>query len=193
MNINFDALSDPNGDEPFELQSIFYGIEQSCLPCGVPHLFHSRSVARLARRVQIMDITALLTARSCNVRNWSRNYRINHLPHTTRYCQLPTQRAVCGADPLEQKSRFRSARCLRTARIGSQRALCLQNVTADQQHAGKINLAPYQTLPLMRKLTGLAFAMVDKRNEKRGVMRMPIDWLLNADLGSISCARGFAG
>lgn len=162
MNINyFDALSDPNGDEPFELQVDRFMASQAIMLAlqGVPGIyFHSLFGSRGWREgVQINGYNRAINRQKLQRAELEQELSDKKSLRSrvfTRYCQLLTQRAVCGAfDPFGEQKILDFGRhvfaVLRMARIGSQRALCLQNVTADQQHAGKINLAPYQTLWLV--------------------------------------------
>lgn len=159
MNINyFDALSDPNGAEPLDVEVKRFILSQAIMLAlrGVPGIyFHSlfgsrgwpegvritgrnrtinrEKVARAAIEAELADPAAL------------------RAEVFSRYRALLLQRAANPAfHPNGGQAILRMGKSifavLRTSPDGARRTLCLHNVTAEAQNAGPRRLDPYQAL-----------------------------------------------
>jgi glucosylglycerate phosphorylase len=163
LNINFfDALSDPNGDEPLELQIDRFMAAQAIMLSlrGIPGLyFHSLFGSRnWCEGVQVTHHN-----RSINRQKLELHELVDELVDQSslrsqvygRYRSLLFQRAASTAFHPNGKQSILNVgsgvfAVLRNSPDGAQQVLCLQNVTAQTQVVSLTNktitLAPYQTL-----------------------------------------------
>ena len=159
LNINyFDALSDPAGNEPLQLQIDRFMASQAILLAlrGLPGIyFHSLFGSRgwhegpaLTGRNRTINRQKLERAELEAALADPGSLRAQVFG---RYRQLLIHRAASAAfDPHGGQSIEDFGRGIfavrRNSPDGSSQVLCLQNVTAQTQTAGKYSLTPYQTL-----------------------------------------------
>jgi sucrose phosphorylase len=159
MNINyFDALSDPNGKEPIDLQVDRFMAAQAILLSlrGVPGIyFHSLFGSRGWKEgVNLTGHNRTINRQKCDL--LSLHEEITNPASLrsmvfTRYRGLLTRRAASPAfDPFGRQKILEMGKgvfaVLRTSPDGNARMLCLQNISPIQQRAGNHLLKPYETI-----------------------------------------------
>jgi len=163
LNINyFDALSDPLSNEPVDLQLNRYMVSQAIMLClrGVPGIyFHSLFGSRnWTDGVQTGGYNRIINRQKLDLDNLEKQLADPESLRSQvfrRYRSLLAMRSGSaafhpngGQEILDAGSGVFAV--LRTSPDGSQRALCLQNVTAQRQVASipgaAHELEPYQTL-----------------------------------------------
>lgn len=159
LNINyFDALSNPFGEEPLTTQIDRFMGAYAIMLClrGLPGIyFHSL----FGSRNWSEGVIAAHNNRSINREKLARSKLEDELANRNsprawvfaQFQHLLRQRAGSAAfHPLGGQEILDMGRevfaVLRTSPSGSQQMLCIQNVTAHRQVAGKYALEPYQTL-----------------------------------------------
>ena len=159
LNINyFDALSSPVGDEPLSTQIDRFMSAHACMLSlrGLPGIyFHSL----FGSRSWPEGVQATHNNRSINRQKLARQELEEELEDRnslrrqifTRFKRLLTQRAASqafhpqGGQKILDMGRAVFA-VLRSSPTNDRQMLCLQNVSAQKQSAGKYILEPYQTL-----------------------------------------------
>ncbi len=159
MNISyFDALSNPVGNEPVELQVKRFMAAQSIMLClrGVPGIyFHSL----FGSRNWYEGVKQTKQNRTINRQKLDFQQLVSDLinPLSLRfqvfgnYSHLLRERAMSSAfHPNGGQKIIEMGKCvfavLRSSPDDLEKVLCLQNVTAQSQLAGSLTLEPYQTL-----------------------------------------------
>jgi glycosidase len=159
LNINyFDALSNPEGNEPIEVQIKRFMAAQAIMLSlqGVPGIyFHSMFGSRgwkegFKQTGQNRSINREKMTYDRLEDDLSRPDSLRAIVFS-RYCQLLNKRAACCAfHPHGSQVTINSGpgifSLLRTSPGGDMQILCMQNVTSSIQSFGKYTLQPYQTL-----------------------------------------------
>jgi sucrose phosphorylase len=159
LNINyFDALSNPVGNEPIDLQIDRFMASQAIMLSlrGIPgiyfhSLFGSRGwLAGYEKTGRNRTINRQKLDYSLIESELSRQDSLRAKVYY-RYCQLLKQRAASSAfHPMGGQQIIESGRSifsvLRISPSGDKKMLCIQNVTAKPQIYSKYQMEPYQTL-----------------------------------------------
>jgi glycosidase len=163
MNINyFDALSNPNGDEPLEIQIARFMASQAIMLClrGIPGIyFHSLFGSRgWLEGVRVTHRNRTINRQKLDVASLEHELADHHSLRSQvfkRYCDLLSQRARTSAlHPHGGQEILDVGRGVfavkRSSPDGKRNMLCLQNVTVNAQIVSLpkavYTLAPYQTL-----------------------------------------------